>query len=70
MLCITPGERAALQLLSEGKSRSELAASLQVPEPDLDSRLTALFSRLGVKTEQEAAAESVRRRLFGTLYGT
>ena len=63
MLRITPGERAVLQLLAEGKTRDELAASLEVSELELDSRLTALFRRMGVKTELEAAAECIRRGL-------
>jgi len=64
VLQITPGERAALQLLVRGKTRGELAASLEVSEPEVDARLTALFRRMGVETESEAAAECVRRGLL------
>ena len=64
MLHITPGERAALRLLAEGKSRRELAASLEVSEPEVEARLMALFRRMGVKTEREAAAECVKRGLL------
>jgi DNA-binding NarL/FixJ family response regulator len=60
---ITPGERAALQLLAEGKCRGELADSLEVSEPEVDARLMALFKRMGVETEREAAAECVKRGL-------
>lgn len=68
VLRITPGERAALQLLVEGKTRDELAASLDVSECELDSRLTALFRRMGVRTELEAAAEFIRRGLHSAEY--
>jgi DNA-binding CsgD family transcriptional regulator len=63
VLQITPGERAALQSLAEGKSRGELAACLGIAEWELDSRLIALFRRMGVETEVEAAAEYVKRGL-------
>ena len=63
MLQITPEERAALEQITEGKSRRELAASLDIAERELDSRLAALFGRMGVKTEVEAAAECVKRGL-------
>jgi DNA-binding CsgD family transcriptional regulator len=63
VLKITPEERAALELITEGTSRSELAARLDISECELDSRLAALFGRMGVKTELEAAAECVKRGL-------
>jgi len=64
VLQITPAERAALQLLARGRSRRELAVSLEVSEPEVEARLTALFRRMGVETENEAAAECVRRGLL------
>ena len=67
MLHITPGERAALRLLAEGKSRRELAASLEVSEPEVEARLMALFEEMGVKTEREDAAQCVKRGRHPTL---
>jgi len=64
MLRITPGERRVLQLLAEGARRSELAASLQLPELELECRLATLFGRMGVRTDAEAAAECVKRGLL------
>lgn len=64
MLHITPGERDALQLLAEGKGRTELAATLEVSEREVDSCLRGLFSRMGVRTAREAAAECARRGLL------
>ena len=64
MLQITPDERTALQLLAEGRSRIELARSLDVSEVEVDSRLRGLFSRMGVRTAREAAAECARRGLL------
>jgi DNA-binding NarL/FixJ family response regulator len=66
LLQITPEERAALQLLAEGKGRLELAASLEIPEIEVDSRLRVLFSRMGVRTVREAAAECARRGLLSS----
>jgi len=63
VLQITPEERAALELITEGRNRKELAASLDISESELDSRLAALFGRMGVKTEVEAAAECLKRGL-------
>ena len=63
MLHITPGERAALQLLAQGKCRGELADPLEVSEREVDARLMALFKKMGVATEREAAAECVKRGL-------
>jgi len=64
MLRITPGERRVLQLLAAGMSRTELAASLRLPEAELVWRLGALFGRMGVTTEAEATAECVKRGLL------
>ena len=64
LLQIEPLERAALQLLADGKSTSELAAALHLPEPDIDARLATLFTRMGVTTQREAAAECVKRGLL------
>ena len=64
LLQIDPMERVALQLLADGKSTSELAAALQLSESDIDARLAALFTRMGVTTQREAAAECVKRGLL------
>jgi len=50
-------------------SRTELAASLRLPEHELDWRLGTLFGRMGVKTETEAAAECVKRGLLSRDLG-
>ena len=64
LLQIDPMERVALQLLADGKSTSELAAVLHLSESDIDARLAALFTRMGVTTQREAAAECVKRGLL------
>jgi len=64
MLQITPAERLALQLLAEGKSRTELAASLLLAEGDVDEHLRTLFRRIGVETPAEAIAAGVKRGLL------
>jgi hypothetical protein len=63
MLTITPEELAALRSMADGRCRIELAAILDVPEPELDARLTILFRKMRVTTAREAADECVRRGL-------
>ena len=63
MLQITPDERLAIQLLAEGKSRTELAVGLSLTEGEVDEHLTALFGRIGVETSVEAIALGVKRGL-------
>jgi DNA-binding NarL/FixJ family response regulator len=63
-LHITPSERAALELLDAGRTAHEIALLLGVREPDLEERLLALFSRLGVATRNDAITAARRRGLF------
>jgi len=64
VLQITHAERLALQLLAEGKGRTELAASLLIAEDEVDEHLRALFRRIGVETPVEAIAIGVKRGLI------
>ena len=64
MLQITPAERRALQLLAEGKGRTELAASLVIAEDEVDEYLRELFRRIGVDTSVEAITIGVKRGLI------
>ena len=48
----------------------ELARSLDVSEVEVDSRLRGLFSRMGVRTAREAAAECARRGLLSVAGAT
>jgi len=56
LLHITPAERAALQLLADGRSIHEIADRLRIHENDVDARLKALFNRMGLSTRAEAIA--------------
>ncbi|HJZ70140.1 MAG TPA: LuxR C-terminal-related transcriptional regulator [Vicinamibacterales bacterium] len=67
MLQITPRERLALQLLAEGKDRTELAASLELADGELDACLIALFERMGVQTPPQAVAAAVKRGLVDPI---
>jgi len=64
VLQITPTERLALQLLAEGKSKTELAASLLLADGDVDEHLRTLFRRIGVETPAEAIAAGLKRGLL------
>src|SRR5262245_32438651 len=62
-LHITPAERAALQLLADGRAGHEIAGQLGASESDLEPRLAALFARMGVTGLRDAIAAAVRRGL-------
>jgi hypothetical protein len=64
VLQITPAERAALQLLGEGKSISHAAALLELGECDLNDMLAALLARMQIRTRLEAIDEAFRRGLI------
>jgi DNA-binding CsgD family transcriptional regulator len=64
LLLITPVERAALQVLAEGKSHVEIASRLETSQSELKATLSALFSRLGVRTPGDAIAAGLKRGLL------
>jgi len=64
VLCITPSERLALRLLAEGRPDGDVANALAVSPASLESRLSALFTRMGVTGKPEAVATASRRGLL------
>ena len=64
VLHITPAERAALQLLADGRTKPEIASRLRVDERDVDAWLAALFSRMDCATPVDAVAAAARRGLL------
>ena len=64
MLRITPSERDVLEYLATGAATTEIARHLSINEPEVESRLSTLFSRLGVTTRSEAVAVAIRRGLL------
>lgn len=66
-LHITHRERAALQLLAEGKAKNEIATGLGVSERAVDAHLTTLFARMGAASQTEAIAAALRRGLLTGL---
>jgi DNA-binding NarL/FixJ family response regulator len=64
VLHITPSERTALELLAAGRAAREIARLLGGTERDLEERLAALFSRLGVADRGEAVVAARRRGLI------
>jgi DNA-binding CsgD family transcriptional regulator len=57
---LTPGERRIAELVSEGKTNKEVAAALVVAERTVESALTQVYRKLGVRSRTELA-----RRLAG-----
>ncbi len=64
VLQITPVDRAALQMLAEGKNHVEIAARLDTSIGELKATLTVLFSRLGVRTPGDAISAGLKRGLL------
>jgi DNA-binding CsgD family transcriptional regulator len=64
VLHITPSERAALNLLANGVSTSELADRLGISEPEMHAQLTTLFTRMGAVSRADAVAAAFRRGLL------
>jgi len=50
--------------LAEGKSKTELAASLLLADGEVDEHLRTLFRRIGVQTPAEAIAVGLKRGLL------
>jgi DNA-binding NarL/FixJ family response regulator len=64
LLQITPVERAALQLLAEGRSHAEIATCLETSTREVKATLSVLFSRLGVRTPADAIRAGLKRGLL------
>ena len=64
VLCITPRERNALQLLADGHTRNELSRHLGVSASTIDAVLAELFAVMGVASEAEAIAAARKRGLL------
>jgi DNA-binding NarL/FixJ family response regulator len=64
VLHITPWERAALLLLANGMSSTELAGRFGVSEGEIEASLTTLFARMGAASRTEAIAAALRRGLL------
>jgi DNA-binding NarL/FixJ family response regulator len=61
VLQITPSERAALQLLADGKATHEIGDSLAVGEGEVEAHLTTLLARMGAASRIEAISAAFRR---------
>ena len=64
VLHITPLERTVLECLSTGAALREIAGRLGLEEREVESNLTTLFARMGVRTRAEAVAAAMRRGLL------
>ena len=64
LLQITPDERTALQLLSNGQPAQEVARSLGISAVQIDSILRRLFAAMGAASESEAIVQARRRGLL------
>jgi DNA-binding CsgD family transcriptional regulator len=64
VLHITPRERAALQLLADGRATNEIACGLGISEHAIEAHLSTLFARMGAASRTEAIAAAWRRGLL------
>lgn len=69
LLHITPWERSALQSLASGMTAAQLAIVLGVSEPDIEQRLTSLFTKMGAASPTDAVAAALRRGLIPVAPG-
>jgi len=60
---LTAREQEVLELLANGSSNRDIAASLAITETTVKSHLRNLFAKLGVISRTEAVAEASRRGL-------
>ena len=63
-LHITPSERAVLEYLASGAAIHEIARQFGMNEPEIETCLQTLFTRMGVRTRAEAVAAAMRRGLL------
>ena len=64
ILHITPAERQTLQMLADGSPTDAIADHLGVSECEFETRLSALFARMGAASQTAAIAVAVRRGLL------
>jgi len=64
VLHITPLERTVLECLANGAALREIAGRVGIDEREVESSLTMLFARMGVRTRAEAIAAAARRGLL------
>ena len=64
LLQITPVERAALQLLADGRNHAEIATRLQTSTGELKATLSVLYLRLGARTPADAIRAGLKRGLL------
>jgi two-component system, NarL family, response regulator LiaR len=57
---LTPRERDVLQLIGQGQSNKEIAATLQVTEGTVKGHVSAILAKLGVADRTQAALYAVR----------
>jgi DNA-binding NarL/FixJ family response regulator len=57
---LTAGEQRVAELVAQGRSNSEVASSLFVTVRTVESNLTRIYSKLGVRSRAELAAAGPR----------
>ncbi len=55
-----PREQELLRLLTDGRTNTEIAATLGIAEPAVERMLTEMYARLGVSSRSEATAFALR----------
>jgi len=61
---LTPREIAVLELVAEGKSNKEIAASLSITEGTVKSHLSALLGKLDASDRTQAVTTALKRGLI------
>jgi DNA-binding NarL/FixJ family response regulator len=63
-IVLTPREREVLTALSRGRSAAETAAELGISAKTVDVHKRNLYAKLGVRSQSEAVAVALQRRMF------
>lgn len=64
VLVITPGERATLQWLADGRDAKEIACAFGLTEHAVHTRLAALCERMGARSPADAVSAALSRGLL------
>lgn len=62
-LFLTPRERQVVQLLIDGCSNDDIAASLKLRPQTVKNQLTRIYTKVGVSTRVQLAVAALRRGL-------
>jgi DNA-binding NarL/FixJ family response regulator len=64
---LTPRQREVLQLIAEGRSAKEIAATLDISPKTVEFHKTSIFESLGLRTTAELTRYALAHRIIGPI---